>query len=582
MPEQSDFVYLAEGEHKSGRIIALQKGALVTGYIKDSNMNPLGDIGYGYQGRNCDGWSETDPNGRYQIRLPLGRYIIGLDEEGFVALQQTVTITDISQPVTVPDIIAYSEQSGGQISGTVSNVGGHPKAGGFMVVAFEAGTVLDVNTWYAIQPVGEAELEEAGPFTITALPLGVNYDVYLCVETRTPDEIESIVVRDAGFNVPVGTTGLSLNYDSEGSTVAGSVTNTKGRAVLGAAILLTNSSAGNFAGFGRTDPNGECVICNVPAGTYTATAVHSKYLNSSTSLEVPDNLSDHLVGHWKMNDNSANATVADSSGRGNDGTAQQNTSVLSTAGKVNGGLTFNGTGDYVTIPRESNLITGTNDFTIAGWINPDAVDSITNLIAWQEPSSAVQFIITDGAGNTGIWADSKWLMRIANTFTPGLWYHIIWTRNSDTWKAYIDGSQIGSDVIDGASLGAPTLDYHIGAEATAPSQFFSGTMDNTMIFNTALSEEEIAVLYNGGQGLETIPTFEAPEGTIVMPFAGAKEGADLNGDGVVDLFDGAVFTDQWLQSGSLEGDFNQDDNVNFVDWARLAENWLWKAIWYHD
>ncbi|MBA7625405.1 hypothetical protein ES703_32835 [subsurface metagenome] len=365
LPWGSNWVCLAEGERRSNRIIALQKGALVSGYIRDANGDPASGMEYEYGGRMSEGWDEADVNGHYQINLPLGTYVISTDEDDLCSLLLKVTITDINQPVDVNDIIVYSEETGGQISGTVNNPGGHSKTGEFVVIVFEAGTEIDANSWYTVWPIGETGLGQAGPFTIGVLPPDANYDVALCVESETLDEIMSLAVQDFVLNVPVGTSGINLDYDSEGSTVTGSVINTNGLAVMGATVLLSDSATGNFAGFADTDPNGEYVIYNVPAGEYTATPVHSKYLSASTTVEVVDSV-------------------------------------------------------------------------------PADVD------------------------------------------------------------------------------------------------------------------------------------------TIVMPFAGEKEGANLNGDGIVNILDVAVFTNQWLQSGSLEADFNQDSNVNFSDWARLAENWLWEPIWYHD
>jgi len=365
LPWGSNWVYLNEGEHDSERIIALQKGALVSGYIKDANGGPASGIEFDWQGRMSEGWGDVDINGHYQIRLPLGTYTIGPDEDDFGSLHPEITITDINQPVDVNDITIYSEQTGGQISGDVNNPGGYSKMGEFFIVAFETGTVIGPNTWHTIEPLGEAELEQAGPFAITALPHDANYDVYLCVISETVDEIMSLAAWDVAINVAVDTTGINLDYNSEGSTVSGKVINAEGLAVMGATVLLNDSATKNFTGFGETDPNGEYVIYNVPGGTYSAGAVHSKYLSVSTMVEV----------------------------------------------------------------------------------------------------------------------------------------------------------------VDGAAA-----DVNI----------------------------------------------------IVMPFAGEKEGANLNGDGVVNMVDFAKLADQWREFGLLEANFNQDSSVDFADLKRVAENWLWEPIWYHD
>jgi hypothetical protein len=367
LPWPADMICLNEGEYRPNRIVALHKGALVSGYIKDPNGNPLSNFGCRYSGRLCDGWSEADITGRYEIRLPVGSYSIGSDEDGFSAVPKQVTITDVSQHVNVPDMIAYSEETGGQISGSVNNPGGYPKTGSFVIVAFEAGTIIDPSTWYTTEgPICQTELQHAGPFTITSLPQGVNYDVHLLVMSNTPDQIQSCALTDSVLNVPVGTTAINLYYHSQGSTVTGKATNARGDPVLGAIVLLNDSTTGDFAGFADTDFNGEYIIPNVPAGTYTATGVHSKYLSTSTT------------------------TV---------------------------------------------------------------------------------------------------------------------------------------QIVDG------------------------------------------------------IP---ANVSTIVVPFAGEKDGADLNGDGLVNMFDFTELANQWLRSGSLEADFTEDNLVDSADLTRMAENWLSNAIWYQE
>ena len=79
----SGIVYLSENENKTDRIITLRKGALVTGYIKDVSKVAIPGAVYDYDGIMCSGDSVTDANGMYQIRLPVGEYVISLDEDGY-------------------------------------------------------------------------------------------------------------------------------------------------------------------------------------------------------------------------------------------------------------------------------------------------------------------------------------------------------------------------------------------------------------------------------------------------------------------------------------------------------------------
>lgn len=365
LPWGSNWTHLEEGEHKSGDFIALHKGALVSGYIKDPNGEPFGFVEYAWSGRASEGWADSNSSGHYEIRLPVGTYSINLDNDAFGGLQQNVTITDINAVIDVNDITAYTELNGSHISGDVNNAGGFSKIGEFLVVVFETGTIVEPNSWFSIRAVSETGLEDAGPFSIGSLPSDANYDVCLLAVIGSHDDIQSIALRDLQINVAAGVNNLNLSYDSQGGVIQGSVENTDGLAVLGATVLLNDPCTGDFAGFGDVDANGEYVIYNVAAGTYNATAVHSKYANASTTVVVVDSMT----------------TVADS---------------------------------------------------------------------------------------------------------------------------------------------------------------------------------------------------------IIIPFSGEKEAADLNGNGFVDTDDLPRFSNQWLESGALEANFDQQGNVDFTDWAILAENWFLKAIWYHN
>jgi hypothetical protein len=366
LPWGSDLVNLKEGEHRTDRIIFLEKGALVSGHIKDANGNPAGNFEFYCAGRNCDISGSTNANGLYQIRLPKGTFNIQPDDdEQFGMLNKTFTITDINSDVNLSDIIVYTSATGEQISGDINNPGEFAKTGSFAVWAYKAGATLnDPNIWLcAIVPSSNIHLENAGAFSLNNLPPDVNYDIYLAIFSETPDGRQSLTIRDSALNTALDTNNVYLEYNSAGSAVRGYIKNINDAPVLGATALLFNS-LGDFQGFCETDTNGFYTVYNVPDGNYTITALHSKYANASTTVDVN------------------------------------------------------------------------------------------------------------------------------------------------------------------------------GADVNAPE--------------------------------------------IVMPFDGSKEGPDLNGNGVIDLFDIAELGGQWLDAGINEADFNQDGIVNFLDWLPLADNWLWKAIWLND
>lgn len=67
-------------------------------------------------------------------------------------------------------------------------------------------------------------------------------------------------------------------------------------------------------------------------------------------------------------------------------------------------------------------------------------------------------------------------------------------------------------------------------------------------------------------------------GTVTADFAGVKEGADLDGDGLVALGDIVVMAGQWLSSES-SADLDESGKVDLSDLSRLADLWMWKALW---
>jgi hypothetical protein len=202
-----------------------------------------------------------------------------------------------------------------------------------------------------------------------------------------------------------------------------------------------------------------------------------------------------------MNDNAANSTVIDSSGNDNDGTAQQNTNVLSTAGKIDGALTFNGTSDYVDVGD----VVGTGAYTKVAWVKRDAGDYYNNIVSsgdvWSHALYAPHtrsFRLCAGHENPfDIVQDSVPL-------DEGVWYQVAVTFDpnvsSGRMVLYKNGIQV--DDANNVPIQAASTNTYIGKFVTG--YYMNGAIDNVMIFNRALTAEEIAALYNEGAGTEDI------------------------------------------------------------------------------
>ncbi|MHC4740235.1 MAG: PKD domain-containing protein, partial [Planctomycetota bacterium] len=87
------------------------------------------------------------------------------------------------------------------------------------------------------------------------------------------------------------------------------------------------------------------------------------------TVESPSN---GLLSHWKLDDNLNNTIVVDSSVNNNNGTAQRNTSELSTTSKIGSVFTFNGSSDYIDCGNDTSLnITGS--LSISAWVKFDTL-----------------------------------------------------------------------------------------------------------------------------------------------------------------------------------------------------------------
>jgi methyl coenzyme M reductase beta subunit len=257
---------------------------------------------------------------------------------------------------------------------------------------------------------------------------------------------------------------------------------------------LFNGAIDNVMLFNRALTADEiATIYNGGAGTETLP--DDIYLESET-------MATSTVGHWKLNDNDANTRVLDASGNGNNGTAQQNTSVLHTTGKLDGALAFDGATDYINL----GSVVGTGAYTKVAWVKRDAGDYYNSILS-SDNSSHVLWAPYDqsfklSAGHNA----SGYLVQDTASLNPDLWYCVAVTYNpavhSGLMVLYKDGVQVDS----ATSVAAQAASTATCVGRYGAGSYFKGAVDNVMVFDRALTAQEIAILYNGGSGTETIPS----------------------------------------------------------------------------
>lgn len=231
-------------------------------------------------------------------------------------------------------------------------------------------------------------------------------------------------------------------------------------------------------------------------------------------------LSTNCIARWKMNDDEDNNTVLDSSGNGHNGNfydpgGNPYTSYHHRDGKIGGSLYFDGANDYISIPTTVHNFKGQGgNWSVALWA--------------KRQSTAYNYLIgTDGhtgwyirftSANHQTWPNHV-VMKIddgtndeygsAGVVNDELWHFIVMVVNDaeDKFLGYLDNVQTMtltcgqvSDLTDTLSIGrVPNV-----------SGYHEGELDNIMIFDKALSEDEISFLWNNGLGTENLQSCARP------------------------------------------------------------------------
>ena len=161
---------------------------------------------------------------------------------------------------------------------------------------------------------------------------------------------------------------------------------------------------------------------------------------------------------------------------------------LSTAVSKFGGssMSFDGTGDYLSVnPNIINNL-GTSDFTIEAWVYLTSGSTYQFLIGSSDNASGYMMIglnvplsptSTIAIGRSGI----NWPVQFGagTTITSNTWTHIAITRSGTTNRAFINGTQLGSNVTDSTSWTFPSNTMWIGTQSGGTA--FNGYMDDFRI-----------------------------------------------------------------------------------------------------
>lgn len=228
-----------------------------------------------------------------------------------------------------------------------------------------------------------------------------------------------------------------------------------------------------------------------------------------------------LIAHYKMNEDTTDKIVADSSGNGHTGASIRNTEDIHVAGKINGAFDFNGSFDYIGIADADTL--DVVAISISAWVNLDAgwVAAavagyvIAKMEDWVAGGEASYGLACDGSGRPYLAISdngNNTILELAtDAISVSVWHHIVGTYDgAGTYKIYVDGVLVASNGNGSATgtiymgTGRLTLGARYDSSDVVYKLFFNGLIDNVALFGVVLSPDEVKRIYNNGHGTEIL------------------------------------------------------------------------------
>jgi hypothetical protein len=257
------------------------------------------------------------------------------------------------------------------------------------------------------------------------------------------------------------------------------------------------------------------------------------FLTFQTFVFAQINLRNGLIGCYSFS-----GDASDGTGNSNNGTTNGATLTTDRFGKSNSAFQFNGFSDYIALPVSPYL---NNNYTYSLWARPASIPPSGNKYALLSvggtggdqgidlANNYVGFLGWAGGGynnpSVAVGAQSGSLPSV-NT-----WVHIVATRDNDNIRLYINGnfvstvSTLNSLPFYGSATGAI-----IGGRSTTAGFFYQGAIDDVSIYNRALSDAEVAALFD----TFTCETVDLQNGLIACyPFSGNANDSRGTNNGTV-------------------------------------------------
>ena len=239
-------------------------------------------------------------------------------------------------------------------------------------------------------------------------------------------------------------------------------------------------------------------------------------------------LENGLQAFYKLSD------LSDSSG--NNRTLTNNGNVSFASGKLGNAAVFDGS-NYFDVPSETLSV---NSFSYSCWINTSTISETQNnfLGIGDDSGSPALMAIYQGNFEVGInTTDTGSVYPFAFGGNPpapaicdGQWHFVAMTYSGSQFKVYVDGSNVHTSEVTGSVTSNTGFKIGKTDQTSYGNSPLVGSIDAVGIWNRALSDAEVAELYNNGTGLE-LPVVKNGWINNIYWINDVATSLDQNGDG---------------------------------------------------
>lgn len=210
------------------------------------------------------------------------------------------------------------------------------------------------------------------------------------------------------------------------------------------------------------------------------------------AVSQPEYIDDGLLIEWLMNNDSGN-TVSDTSGNGINGSAVNSGQTL---GYIHDARTFNGSSSYIVAPPNLDVPFYSEPFTVSAWIYPTNHTAARDIVCWgalsSNNSNCLRLSYTSGTFQLLHYFYGNDLMVTVPNLT-NKWSYVSVTFDGFTRKMYLNGNLIGTNTTSAAYV-SPSQVY-VGSRPGL-GEYFAGKIDQVLIYDRALSEQEVQQNYS--------------------------------------------------------------------------------------